>query len=122
MSGAVDLEGAARFEATCHAAARELDRLDPGPAVDIILRTAAGYAPKRTGRLAGSLRPFPAEGAAHPMGSTLPYAGAVHNGWAAHHIRPNPFLTRAGESTEPMWAAAYADTVERDVLGSIRGV
>lgn len=121
MTGAgVELVGAERFARTTAAAARRLDALDHGPAVTIMVNAAAGYAPKRTGRLSGSIRAFPREGDAAPLGSTLPYAGAIHNGWPAHGITAQPFVTRAVDATEPAWLAAYVRTVE-SVLDTVEG-
>lgn len=80
-----------------------------GTVETIILNAARGLAPKRTGRLAASgqgtgsaLKAAVAFG-----GAQVPYANPIHWGWAAHNIKPQPFLSRAVDRTEAVWLATY---------------
>lgn len=83
---------------------------------------AATHAPRRSGRLAGTVRGSGTKTAAVVRAgrSSVPYAGPIHWGWRARHIRPNPFLTRAAQETEPAWTEVYLAQVE-SILGQIRG-
>ena len=57
-------------------------------------RLASSFAPKRSGRLAGSLRASTGPGRA-TVTSTLVYAGVINYGWRARNIRPSRYLQRA---------------------------
>ena len=76
-------------------------------------------APRRSGRLAGSLNATPGrDGVA--VGSGLVYGPPIHWGWAGHGIAPNPFLVRAvnsGESQIVDVFARYVDTTLKGVKG-----
>ncbi len=45
------------------------------------------------------------------MRSTLPYANAIHYGWPAHNVKPNPFMERASRQA--------ADRIERQILNDM---
>jgi HK97 gp10 family phage protein len=67
-------------------------------AAKLVVPTARGEAPKRTGKLAASV----SAKATTRVGSVkagsrvrVPYAGPIHFGWWKRHIKPNPFLYRA---------------------------
>jgi hypothetical protein len=83
----------------------------------LVAAEAAGRAPQRTGRLAGSVRGNRAVGRATVSagGAALPYGGPVHYGWPAHGIEPQPFISEAAEDTEPVWLPIYESDVERIV-------
>lgn len=36
-----------------------------------------------------------------------PYGPAIHWGWFRHHIKPDPWVTRAARATEPSWSEVY---------------
>ena len=61
------------------------------------LIAAATHPPRRTGRLAASVRPFPGRGAR--VGSDVPYAALVES--RTH------FLARAVQDTRAQWMAVY---------------
>ena len=58
---------------------------------------AARYAPKRTGRLAGTVRGNKAKNKAVVLAgrARVPYAGAINYGWPKRNIKPANFLARA---------------------------
>ena len=60
-------------------------------------RQAALYAPKRTGTLAGDIRGNRARSSAHVTAGrvSVPYAGPINYGWAAHNIEPSGFMQKA---------------------------
>lgn len=66
-------------------------------AAEPVARTAARLAPKRSGRLAGSIRPLGSQRAGRVAAGrkSVPYAGPIHWGWPARNIEPQPFLTDA---------------------------
>lgn len=121
MAGTVRVEGAAEFAASCDRAAAELAHLDDAHSRvgGFIRAQASAAAPRRTGRLAGSIR-ADATGDSVTVGSSLIYAGVIHNGWARHNIAANPFLTVPAERTTDTWAGYYFTAVER-VVGRIHG-
>lgn len=96
------LEGGRIIEVTgADGVRRALDGLgatvsDP-PALDQVARALAGAvaaaAPRRTGRLASSVRPVRARGEAAAE-STVEYAGVIDRGWPARNIAPADFTAR----------------------------
>ncbi len=86
-------------------------------AAAIVATAAAARAPKRTGRLAASIRGNRAVGRAEVKagGARVPYAGPVHWGWPARGITAQPFAAEAAQQTEHVWLPAYAEDVARVV-------
>lgn len=66
-------------------------------------RVAAGFAPKRTGALAGSVRGNRAKSKAVVMAgrARVPYAGAINYGWPARGITGSHFMQRADAVMQP---------------------
>lgn len=64
---------------------------------DMVRAEAARLAPRRTGRLADSIKPSKTKNkaAVRAGGARVPYAGAINYGWKAHGIAPALFLQRA---------------------------
>lgn len=91
-------------------------------AARIVAEAAAARAPRRTGRLAASLRATRAVGRASVLagGASVPYAGPVHWGWEARHIEPNPFTVEAAEDTQPQWLPVYERELQR-LCDRVRG-
>jgi phage gpG-like protein len=116
----VEIEGLREFR-------RDLRRLDSG--IDRELRgsireaagkvavTAAGLAPRRTGALARSIRPY-VSGARASVGSRLPYAGVVHFGGMIRprgvpiSFKPTEFISRAVESHANALVDDLGDAIE----------
>lgn len=90
---------------------------------DTVTSAAVGRAPRRTGRLASSVRPSRlAKGVRVSVGrATVPFAGAIHWGWPARNITAQPFLTDAAKQTEPVWVAQYLEDIEK-ILDGVKGV
>jgi hypothetical protein len=61
---------------------------------DDVTVTARTLAPKRSGRLAGSVRPGATArtGIVRAGSRSVPWAGPIHFGWARRNIEPDPFL------------------------------
>jgi hypothetical protein len=66
-------------------------------------RIAAGFAPVRTGRLAGSIRGNRSKSKATITAgrAAVPYAGAINYGWPRRNIAASRFMQRADRVIEP---------------------
>lgn len=81
--------------------ADEVEDLDAFERIaDDLARAAARHAPKRTGRLAGSLRGDRSKSKAI-VRSTLVYAGPINYGWPARNIAPSGFMQKADQEIQP---------------------
>jgi hypothetical protein len=69
-------------------------------AAEIVVHEAKRLVPVRSGRLGKTIRAHKVvSGAKVSAGrTTVPYAGAIHFGWARRNIRPNPFLYDAADN------------------------
>lgn len=88
----------------------------------LVASAASARAPRRTGRLASSVRGNRAAGKATVAagGARLPYAGPIHYGWPARGIEAQPFVTDAAQRTEPIWLPLYEREIARAVA-KVRG-
>lgn len=50
----------------------------------------------------------------------FPYAGPIHWGWPARHIRANPWVSEAAQATEDRWVPLYFDQLE-EIVKTIEG-
>ncbi len=68
-------------------------------ATDAIVR----HTPKRSGRLAGSVRGNRAQGKAVVRAgrAAVPYAGAINYGWSARNIEPAQFMQKGEQEYQP---------------------
>jgi HK97 gp10 family phage protein len=113
----VEVKGAQELGRTLNDAADSL--LDMTPANTAaglqVARSAAARAPRRTGRLRGSLRPLRIDRAGVQVGSSAPYA--AYQEYGTRHVRAHYFLTGALSelTTDP-----YADYVDK-TLQKVRG-
>ena len=89
----------------------------------IVADRAAELAPRRSGKLAGSVRPAKqAKRARIQAGSAkVVYGNPIHWGWPARNIEANPFISNAAQQTEPEWTKAYLEDVQA-ALDKVRGV
>ena len=76
----------------------------------VVASAARASAPRKTGRLAGSITPRPSRFKAGIV-SALVYAPPVHWGWPAHHVEAHPFVSLAASRTEPIWVRFYQDEI-----------
>ena len=76
---------------------------------------AARYAPKRTGRLAGTVRGNKAKNKAVVLAgrARVPYAGAINYGWPKRNIKPANFLARADAELQERVPQMLEDGVQR---------
>lgn len=75
------------------------------------LPAVVAAAPKRTGRLARSLR-VQATTRGVSIRSRVPYANPIHWGWPRHHIKPNPFIQRGAEARAERILDALAEEMD----------
>lgn len=120
----VRIEGLTRLRRTLKAAGVDMADMKKANAEAARIVAAAGRAgaPRRSGRLAGTVRGNRAVGRAVVMagGARVPYGGPIHWGWPARHIAPNPWLSRAAQDTESTWLPAYLDELDR-IVASVKG-
>lgn len=78
--------------------------------------------PRRSGRLAGSVRGNRAKASAAVKagGASVPYAGPIHFGWPARNISPQPFLVDTAHATEAQWRLMYLQAIDR-ILSKVKG-
>jgi HK97 gp10 family phage protein len=118
----VKVEGLDTFVSTMHKAEQQLQEMGDAhrQASAIIASAAAAAAPRRTGRLAGSVRAS-ASAKQGMVEVTAPYAGPIHWGWPSRNIDAQPFAMNAARSTEPQWIKFYEAEVQKaidDVKGT----
>lgn len=117
-----EVVGAERLAMTMRAAAADLaDMSTSNRAVGEVVRArAASNAPKRTGRLAGSVQVVGVDAGEVVVGSGLVYAPPIHYGWARHNIVAQPFMTNAISDARTTVVARYASDVATPIT-HIRG-
>lgn len=119
MPTSVTVEGAEQMQATLHhAAARVADMSGPNREVANLI-AAATRPPRRTGRLAGSIRASSTATDAS-VTSALVYAPVIEYGWPAHNIAPARFLAEAADRTRTQADAIYSKWAG-DVLSEVQG-
>jgi len=81
----------------------------------IVERAALPLTPRRSGKLAGSVRSsgVASGGVVRAGFAKVPYAGPIHFGWAARNISPQPFLYDALDARRGEVIAAYEDNVKK---------
>lgn len=83
-------------------------------AAEPVRERATQLVPRRTGRLAGSIRSFKAQARAQVGAGrkSIPYAGPIHFGWAKRNIRPQPFLYDALDQRREQVADRWAKSMD----------
>lgn len=119
---AVEARGAEELHRTLTAAAEDLADLTEvnDQAGQYVAARAAAAAPRKSGRLAGSLSVV-AEPTGLVVESSEIYAAPIHWGWPARNIAAQPFLLDTVEQTEAQILEYYQRNNER-VLSSVRGI
>lgn len=81
-------------------------------------RQVAAYAPKLTGTLAGDVRGNRARSSAHVAAgrASVPYAGPINYGWAAHNIEASGFMQKADKG----WGDYALRRLEAEINKQIR--
>lgn len=120
----VRVEGLATLTRTMRKAGEDLADLKDAnaAAAAVVVGAAAAMAPRRSGRLAASIRGSRAAGRARVLAgrASVPYAAPIHWGWPARRIGAQPFLTDAAVATEGQWLPQYLKDVQA-ALDKVRG-
>lgn len=123
-SAVVRVDGARQLRRNLKRAGADLDDLKEVHAAvaEYVAVRAAAAAPRRTGRLAGTVRGNRARARATVSAgrASVPYAGPIHWGWPARGIREQPWIADAARALEPQWTGMYEQGVAR-VLSEIEG-
>ena len=84
-------------------------------AVKPVVDTAKTIAPRRSGRLAGSIRALGSQtsGRAAVGKKSVPYAGVIHYGWPARNITAQPFLEDALERRQNDVLVIWVDNQDK---------
>jgi hypothetical protein len=87
-------------------------------AAEVVAKDAERQAPRRSGRLAGSIRAAgqARQGVVRAGFARIPYANVIHFGWAGHNIEPQPFLYDALDRR----TSEVLDTYETQVNNLLR--
>lgn len=81
-------------------------------AARLLMTAVVRRAPRRSGRLAASVRVAPAS-----VEVTAPYGRVIDQGWPRRNISANPYLTGAPAQVD--WTAPYTEHVE-DALDNLQ--
>jgi hypothetical protein len=121
VTGTARVVGADTVTATLRQAADKLGDLTATNVKvgQLVSSEARQSAPRLTGALAASTVGFSDKTTAG-VGSDLVYAPVIHNGWSAHRIDADPYITRAFESTEQRWVKLF-DQAAADAAGTVKG-
>jgi hypothetical protein len=124
MAAEVRVVGAARLRSTLRKAGADLgDLKDANQKVgQLVAQESTPIAPRRSGRLAGSVRSARQVGRARVLagGAAVPYAGVIHWGWPARNIAPQPWISTTAVATEATWLPIYEKDIQ-DVCDSVKG-
>jgi hypothetical protein len=114
------LAGADKMQGEIVKATKRLDDLRPAyaTAAQTVTRAQTGRAPRRTGRLAASVRPS-VDMLGGQVESLVPYASFVH--WGTNKMAANPWLFEAARSSEPQWIRAFEEITD-EALSMIDGL
>jgi hypothetical protein len=121
----VKVRGLSRLTRTMKAAEADLSELNTVHAkvAALVAASAASRAPRRSGRLAASVRGSKARRRASVTAGyakSVPYAGPIHWGWPARNIEPQPFIYDAAQSTETAWLGVYTAGLN-DIIDRVQG-
>jgi hypothetical protein len=121
---ALEVEGARKLRASLKAAGVGVQDLkDAHKAVaDQVARDARPVTPRRSGRLAASVRTSGTQTAAiiRAGKKAVPYAGPIHWGWPSRGIAPQPWLADTAAATQGTWENTYMQALER-IIDTIEG-
>jgi hypothetical protein len=80
-------------------------------------RLASSFAPKRSGRLSGTVRGNKAKNKAVVIAgrAKVPYAGAINYGWRRRNIRPALFMQKADAALAPRAVAMLEAGLDKAV-------
>lgn len=123
----VKIEGAAQLRRTLKAAGVDMKDWSAvnrkvANVVAAVARTTAPKGPEVRGHIAVTVRPGATQRAAivRVGNKSKPYGPAIHWGWVRRNIKPNAWVSRAAQSTEPQWTNMYFTGLEA-IVNKIEG-
>lgn len=123
MADVIRVEGARNFRRTLRRAGDDLGdlRVLHAQVAGVVSRSARP--PRRTGKLAGTVRPAGTATAAIVRAgfASVPYAGPIHWGWPLRNITAQPFLSDAATGTEAVWVNIYTVGVQV-IVDKVKGI
>lgn len=123
-SAGIRVEGMGNLRRSLKRAGEDLEDLKGahGEVASFVAAAAQPKAPHRSGRLAASVRSGATKTTAliRAGKTSVPYANAVHWGWAARHIKAQPFISQTAQATEPRWTPVYEAAVQ-EALDRVSG-
>lgn len=124
-SKALYVVGQRRFVQTMRKAGADMDELKDvnAAAARIALPAVQSLAPRRTGRLAGSVRAGATKraGVIRAGRKSVPYAGVINYGWPKRHITGRMFANNGVAQTEPAWTKLYEDFIKK-TMSQVKGI
>lgn len=119
MAASVEVEGLSKVLRDLKTLGLEVDDLkDAFQAIAIeAARRAAGYAPRKTGRLAGDIRGNRAQSKASVIAgrASIRYAGPINYGWPRRNIAPSGFMQKASDEMEPIAVRLLEADINRKI-------
>ncbi len=93
---------------------------------ELVAESAEDEAPRKTGRLAKSIKATAGQTDAAVRAGTsarAPYAGPIHFGWGTRGIKANPFLYRGLAKKSDELSAVYEDKIRglAEKMDTVRG-
>ena len=120
----VRVEGLNRLRTTMRKASLDMTQLRDlnRGAASRVAGVARGTTPRRSGRLAASVRSAASQraGTVRAGRKSIPYAGVVHWGWPKRNIKAQTWLVDAAKASEPAWIEEYLRGVEK-MLDQVEG-
>lgn len=91
-------------------------------AADAVQPAVVGHTPKRSGKLAGSIRAGATQraGVVRAGGGRVKYAGPINYGWPGHNIEPAHFLQSGLEDKQAEVEDIFAQAIEK-ALSQVKG-
>lgn len=107
----IRVEGAKMLRRTLKKSGADMKKLSAvnRKAATVVANAAKPTTPRLTGKLAASVRTGATQraGIVRAGRKTIPYANAIHWGWPSRRIPPQPWVSLAAQSTEPVWVDLY---------------
>jgi hypothetical protein len=125
MAGAaLQVDGARKLRATLKRAGISVQDLKDAhrQVAEMVAARSAPRAPRRTGRLAGTVRPAGTQSAAiiRAGRASVPYAGPIHWGSPKQHIPAQPWLYETAADTQDTWESTYLKAIEA-IIATVEG-
>ena len=116
MAGFLEVQGLRELVRALKAAGEDVTELKAlnGKAAAIVQDAAAPRTPRRSGKLAASVRTGASNRGGRVMAgkASVPYAGPIHWGWARRNIKAQPWLADAASASEDRWTDVYTEGMD----------